>query len=151
MTAAVRPPLKHDDLVALGVDAQSAADWIAARKDRGAKTLTVRAWGLLVKEAQRAGISPAAAVEFCAEKGWQSFHAEGYLQERRRTAAPAAAITAAPARPMSFDEANRQHRATRMALLTGGRAPAQPTTDGEDLRSAAEIMGATTNARRIAH
>lgn len=140
--ADVKPPLKLEDLIAIGIDPQSAADWLLARKDRGAKTLTVRAWGMLEREAAKAGISASDAVTFCAEKGWQGFHAEGYLQEQRRAGGQ-------PQRRPSFAEQDRAERQRRFGLLTGD-TPTAPLDFVEDLRPAAEIMGGA-NVRRIRH
>lgn len=64
-----------DDLVAEGVDAQHAKDWLIVRKDKGAKKLTVTAWKAVKREAEIAGISAADAVKTAAENTWQGFKA----------------------------------------------------------------------------
>lgn len=61
-------------LLALGVDAQVAADWLVVRKGRRAK-LTQTALDGLCREAKKAGISAAEAVRICVERSWQSFNA----------------------------------------------------------------------------
>ena len=61
-------------LLALGVDAQVAADWLAVRKAKRA-ALTQTALDGMVDEAHRAGISVAEAVRICAVRGWQGFKA----------------------------------------------------------------------------
>ena len=59
---------------------QDWADWKLARKSRRAGPITQTAWNLLVKEAAKAGITPAQAVELCAGRSWISFQAK-YLRE----------------------------------------------------------------------
>ena len=61
-------------LLALGVDAQVAADWLAVRKAKRA-ALTQTALDGMVDEAGKAGISVAQAVRICAVRGWQGFKA----------------------------------------------------------------------------
>ena len=61
-------------LLALGVDAQVAADWLAVRKAKRA-ALTQTALDGMVAEAHKAGISVAQAVRICAARGWQGFRA----------------------------------------------------------------------------
>ena len=61
-------------LLALGVDAQVAADWLAVRKAKRA-ALTQTALDGMVAEAHKAGISVAEAVRICAARGWQGFRA----------------------------------------------------------------------------
>lgn len=60
------------ELVLLGVDEQTAKDWIATRKAK----LTATAIGGLVREAGRAGMSVRDAVALCCERGWRGFKAE---------------------------------------------------------------------------
>ncbi|WP_392406403.1 hypothetical protein ACF3OJ_03200 [Cardiobacterium hominis] len=61
-------------LLALGVEAQVAADWLAVRKAKRA-ALTQTALDDVVAEAGKAGISVAQAVRICAARGWQGFRA----------------------------------------------------------------------------
>ena len=61
-------------LLALGVDVQVAADWLAVRKAKRA-ALTQTALDGMVDEAHKAGISVAEAVRICAVRGWQGFKA----------------------------------------------------------------------------
>lgn len=56
------------------------ADWKIARESRRAGPITLTAWNFLVKEAAKAGITPAQAVELCAGRSWISFQAK-YLRE----------------------------------------------------------------------
>lgn len=64
-----------------GVSDALLADWLAVRKDKRAGPLTATAVKGLVREAAKAGISTAAAVQFCCEAGWQGFNA-GWYEER---------------------------------------------------------------------
>lgn len=61
-------------LLALGVDAQVARDWLDVRKAKRA-ALTQTALDDLTREAGKAGISVAQAVRICAARGWQGFRA----------------------------------------------------------------------------
>ena len=72
------------DLVAVGVDAQVAADWLRARK----APLTATALAAIKREAEVAGVSVAVAVEFAAVKGWRGFEATWYLRDKAPPTAP---------------------------------------------------------------
>lgn len=76
-----RPAAKRDkpastlavqDLVSEGVSEQHAQDWFKARKRT---PLTQTAWAKVKAEAERAGMSPAQAVQTCAERQWRGFDA----------------------------------------------------------------------------
>lgn len=67
-------PLGSDFLIAQGATEQHAADWLKARK----APLTQTAWDAIVREAAKAGITPAAAVQVCAENSWRGFRADWY-------------------------------------------------------------------------
>ena len=69
-------------LLALGVDAQVAADWLAVRKAKRA-ALTQTALDGMVDEAHKAGISVAEAVRICAVRGWQGFKASWAWRDDR--------------------------------------------------------------------
>lgn len=60
------------DLVSEGVDQQHGKDWLAVRAKHKAP-LTLTAWDGLKDEAVKAGITPARAVQICAEKSWRGF------------------------------------------------------------------------------
>lgn len=62
------------DLEARGVREEHAADWLRVRKEKRSP-LTITAWEALCREAERASITPAQAVQMCAERGWQSYQA----------------------------------------------------------------------------
>lgn len=62
-------------LVAEGVEAQHAQDWLKVRKAQKAP-LTQTAWDGLKAEALKAGITPGQAVEVCATNAWRGFKAE---------------------------------------------------------------------------
>jgi hypothetical protein len=59
-----------------GVDSQVAADWLAVRKGKGAKTLTETAMAAIEREARKASVSVAEAIRIAAERGWQGFSAD---------------------------------------------------------------------------
>jgi hypothetical protein len=61
-------------LIDQGCDPQHAKDWIAVRQTKKAK-LTITSWSALVREAVKANITPAYAVQIAAENAWQSFKA----------------------------------------------------------------------------
>lgn len=71
------------DLVAEGVDLQDATDWLRARKDKGAKTLTLTAWESVKSEASKAGMTPAQAVSLSAKEQWRGFKAS-WLSDQGR-------------------------------------------------------------------
>lgn len=75
--------LSVSDLVAEGVDLQDATDWLRARKDKGAKTLTPTAWDSVKSEAAKAGMTPAQAVSLSAKEQWRGFKAS-WLNEQGR-------------------------------------------------------------------
>jgi hypothetical protein len=60
------------DLVSEGVEQQHGKDWLAIRAKQKAP-LTLTAWDGLKAEAAKAEISPARAVQICAEKSWRGF------------------------------------------------------------------------------
>ena len=70
------------DLVAEGVDAQVAADWIKVRKAKKAP-LTATAWEGVKREALLAGLTPAQAVKSATENGWQGFKASWLKTDAR--------------------------------------------------------------------
>lgn len=66
------------DLIALGVEQQTASDWLEVRRlKRAALTQTVI--NLLINESAKAGISVNDAVRICAENSWQGFKADWYF------------------------------------------------------------------------
>ena len=60
-------------------DEQVWKDWL---KVRGRNALTDTAWGAMLKEASKAGISPAEAVKVCAERGWRGFRADWLTRDK---------------------------------------------------------------------
>lgn len=72
--------LEHD------VPEATANDWLQVRKAKKASN-TLSAAAALEREAGKAGITIAQAVQLCAENSWQGFRAE-YLQNRQQAAAP---------------------------------------------------------------
>ena len=79
---------EQEALVALmerGVDEQLAKDYIAVRKDKGAKTLTETALNGLEREAVKAGLNLSQALIKCCERNWVGFDADwilGSIQKR---------------------------------------------------------------------
>ena len=72
--------LEHD------VPEATANDWLQVRKAKKASN-TLSAAAALEREAGKAGITIAEAVQLCAENSWQGFRAE-YLRNRQQAAAP---------------------------------------------------------------
>lgn len=69
------PDLTASDLIAEGVDAKHARDWLRIRRAKKAP-LTGTAWEGIKREGKLAGLSPARAVQHAAEAGWQGFKAD---------------------------------------------------------------------------
>jgi hypothetical protein len=88
-------------MVGEGVDPAHARDWLKAR---GKHPLTPTAWDLLKDEADKAGITPARAVEICAAKSWRGFDATWDWPGKRAAAPPGAA---APNRQEALELRNR--------------------------------------------
>lgn len=88
--ADVSPPLNRMALLAAapGLSAQEAADYLKARKDKRLP-LTATAWGGVVAEAEKAGLSPAEAVRLAALNSWAGFKASWL--ERQETKRPSGA------------------------------------------------------------
>lgn len=63
------------DLVALGINQQHAADFLKTRKEKGAKALTQSALDRIQREADKAGITLAEAIQEAAERSWRGFEA----------------------------------------------------------------------------
>lgn len=80
-------PLGADDLVALGVPRQHAADWLSVRKAKR-QPLTQTALDNTIREAEKAGMSLADAVHMAAVRGWAGFMA-AYLAGQQRGQAAA--------------------------------------------------------------
>lgn len=79
--AARAASLSVADLVAEGVDTQTATEFLAIRK-RKRSTLTELAMNGIRREAGKAGWSVDAALKKCIERGWQSFEADWVMQAR---------------------------------------------------------------------
>lgn len=103
-------------LLALGVDAQVAADWLEVRKSKRAK-LTQTALDGLCREAGKAGISVAEAVRICVERSWQSFNAGWDWRGTQAGAKPQA---------MTIEE-----RAARWAASSNAAAQSEGVIEGE--------------------
>ncbi|MGT2509770.1 hypothetical protein [Cupriavidus basilensis] len=80
-----KPPRRRDvnpssaltakDLIAEGVDKQVAVDWLTLRKAKRLP-LTPTTWADVTTEAEKAGMTPAQAVEAAVHAGWVRFKAE---------------------------------------------------------------------------
>lgn len=141
---AAKPPLKASDLVELGVDPQHAADWLQTRAGKGCKVLTVTAWNRHCTEAAKAGITPAAAVQFCCEVGDWGFYADKWARMN-----PTATGT-----PRTFKQVDKKDASNRLAKLTAGilgTGNARPIDLFDDQRPAAEIMEGPNHVRRLSH
>jgi hypothetical protein len=76
-------------LIAEGVDQQHAADWIKVRRGKNLP-LTQTAWDGTKLEAEKAGLTPAAAVQFATEHSWAGFRASWHANELAKESAPPA-------------------------------------------------------------
>lgn len=110
-------------------------DWRAVRKGKRAGPITQTAWAGLQREARKAGLSDAEAVQACCELAWQGFNA-GWYAERMAKRSGAAPPTETP---------YTRHMRERASVLSPGvaaKAPGQPTqltvidTDGTQKRIA---------------
>lgn len=64
-----------------------ARKFIAHRKQKGDKSgMTEEAWALHLRESAKAGITPAAAIDYAIAKTWKAFTASYYLNAERTTA-----------------------------------------------------------------
>ena len=64
-----------DDLVAEGVDAQVAKDWLRVRKDKQQRTLTKTAWATVKAESVKAGMALDESLREAVARGWAGFKA----------------------------------------------------------------------------
>ena len=81
------------DLLAQGVSAQTAADWLALRKAKRA-VVTPTVLKALIAEAGKAGLSLDGVLSICCARGWAGFEADWVLRDQR--AGPAAGADSAP-------------------------------------------------------
>lgn len=68
-------------LLAYGCSEQLANDWLEIRKAKGSTTLTKTVLDRHEREAKKAGLTPAQAVEVCLEKEWRAFTASWNWQD----------------------------------------------------------------------
>lgn len=104
--AAASQLVSVEAMVADGVDAQHAADWLAVRKAKGLP-LTPTAWAETKAEAVKAGMTTAQAVREAAAHGWAGFRAK-WLAEQDHTRRDQPASRAPP------DSASRNAEAKRL-------------------------------------
>lgn len=100
-------------LVSIGVDPVIASDWISHRNTMRAKPSLTAIDGIAT-EATRAGISLAAALAMCCQRGWRGFRAEWIATDQKHSGSQ---------RPTVSDE-----RAYTSAVLTG-KVPSGTTLD----------------------
>jgi hypothetical protein len=108
-----------DDLVSEGVDKQSAADWLCARKAKGLP-LTPTAWQQAKDEAKKAGMTVAEAIKTAAGNGWAGFkaswvqeEARAYTQNQNHTKASAQSVASTELADAFFE---RQAEAKKAAV-----------------------------------
>jgi hypothetical protein len=80
-------PLTIADLMADGLDEETAAEWMKLRAKHKAP-LTPRAWAAIKAEAEKAEWSVLDAVTKCLARGWRGFDAEWLTKEQKPAAAP---------------------------------------------------------------
>lgn len=73
-----------DALLGIGVDVQIASDWLQVRKGKKAAATKTAIDGVL-REIERSGMTPDAALRICCERGWAGFKPEwlGNSQQQR--------------------------------------------------------------------
>lgn len=89
-----------DYLVSRGVDSQVISDWLELRKAKRAAVTQTTVAGI-EREAEKAGMTLAAALAICCERGWQGFNAD-WMVKRQLTAARGCRTPA----PDNFDGRN---------------------------------------------
>lgn len=110
------------------------ADYMAVRKEKRAGPLTDTAVKGLLREAAKAGITAAEAVQACCEFGWQGFNA-GWYAERRSHRGTTAASTA-PAETVY--QRSMRERMQQAVPSIARRAPA-PAQDAADFFRTVEV------------
>ena len=103
--AAKKSDAMQADLAALenlGVDSQTAKDWLVTRKEKRAGSLTQTVLTALQREASKAGLTVAQAVQVAAERNWARFVAS-YLQRESQ------GFAGAPSRPANKINAVPKH------------------------------------------
>lgn len=96
------------------------ADYLKVRAAKKAGPLTETALAGLRREAAKAGITLAAAITVCCERGWQGFKADWIANTAHGAARPP---------PPTAAEARRQRNADVVAELTGRRPPPPPNPE----------------------
>ena len=103
--AAKKSDAMQADLAALenlGVESQTAKDWLVTRKEKRAGSLTQTVLTALQREASKAGLTVAQAVQVAAERNWARFVAS-YLQRESQ------GFAGAPSRPVNKINAVPKH------------------------------------------
>jgi hypothetical protein len=94
------------------------------RKAKRAGPVTETAWSGVLREAEKAGITPDAAVRACCEYSWQGFDAGWYAQRQGNGASP-------PGKPV--ETAWQRSKRERMYEITGGTASRKPPTETKEI------------------
>jgi uncharacterized protein YdaU (DUF1376 family) len=142
--------LSVDDLVAEGVDPQVAKDWMRARKDKGAKTLTQTAWEGVKAEAIKAGLRPGDAVRESAKCGWQGFKAS-WLLHQQESISPSRPGQAQRETPYAQHMRERVEQAAgSLAHIVAAKAPGQRQREPWEIASDEQQTIESSPARTIA-
>lgn len=111
-----------DTLVAEGVDRKHADSWLTTRRAKKLP-LTAAAWDGVKREAEAAGITPAAAVAFAATNSWAGFKAAWLNRQDVRQ--PAGLPLPLPI--TGRQAAVEQHNRTAAAAWAAGHRKEDPT------------------------
>lgn len=113
----ISPSLRSGDAsaLALGVTPQKLADWQVIRKAKKLGALTETAVDMHRREAGKAGITPAEAVDFCCLYGWGGFNAKWFIERQ--------AQSPGNAKPPTAREQRMQEALRPLAGLSGGMTP----------------------------
>jgi len=110
-----------------GIESQAWADWMLVRKAKRAP-MTETAWNRHGREAEKAGISPNAAVVACVEYNWQGFDAGWYAERQARQALAESGQRPAPrstAPAETFRERDARLQREEWERSTGKKWPEQ--------------------------
>lgn len=103
-----------DDLVANGVEQQTANDWLAVRKGKKAAPTKTSIEGVL-REISKAGMTADSGIRLCCERGWAGFN-PAWLENAQ-----------ARASPQSYESEKDKQRRLVAEQLKGAKHGPQPT------------------------
>ena len=126
-----------DYLMAKGVAYQVAVDWMIARKG---KRITPTVWSLITEEAEKAGISPVAAVTWACGRSYANFMADWYENEKPKATSTTAPVgkgthTRYPAKPSILEE-NR----SRMSAYLAERSARMAAHDSREMGEVEQVV-----------